>query len=577
MLFLLPLAMLWGQAPAPDVNTVEQPANFNARSNLVVVRVVVRDKQGKFVSSLHKEDFQILDKGKPQVVTHFGVETANASTEQTAQAASENQQADKDASEGGQNNLARPDRYIAYLFDDMHLEMTDLMTVRQAALKHLDALDPATRAALFTTSGRNSLDFTDDREAVKSALLKMISRPGVGQAVNECPQISYYLADLIANKQQQDVIQMEVAEYLACNPVPNPQTSNSRSGSSSQAQAVNNANSSTVQSLARQVLSQGEYETRVTLDTLNKIVRRMSAMPGQRTVVLVSPGFLIRDERPDLLSAIDKAIRENVVVSSLDARGLYTFIPGGDASHSGTQLPPALAAQKASYDRLEASENADVLGELADSTGGSFVHNSNDFVAGFNKLANRPETVYVLGFAPKDLKNDGSYHNLKVSLREIKGLSLQARRGYYAPSKSANAEEEAKHEIEDALFSPEEIHTIPILLRTQFFKKDEVNAKLSVLARVDVRSLHFRKLDGRNRDQLTVVSGIFDRNGKYISAISKLIQMQLKDETLPSLLASGLVVKTSFDVKAGDYVVRLVVRDSEGQMLSAVSGSVQIP
>lgn len=558
--------MLWGQTPAADVNTIEQSANFNARTNLVVVRVVVRDKQGKAIDTLHKEDFQVFDRGRPQVITNFSIETASAETAQNALAASSRLQdpGTQDAT-AEQTNVARPDRYIAYLFDDIHITNDDLMSVRQAALRHIDTLDAATRIALFSTSGRNAQDFTDDREALKNALLKLTSHPIASRDPNACPDISYYLADLIANKQLQDVISMETTEYMLCNPIPG-------SGSAAQNQAAN-----IVQSMARSMLSQGEYETRVTLDTLNKIVRRMAAVPGQRTVVMVSPGFLIRNERSELLDAIEKAIRANVVISSLDARGLYTVIPGGDASHSGSPLPPGYAARKASYDAAEASENADVLGELADSTGGSFFHNNNDFATGFNHAASRPEAVYVLGFSPKDLKNDGAYHNLKVSLPDHKGLNLQARRGYYAPRRSASADEEAKHEIQDALFSPEEIRSIPILLRTQFFKTDDVNAKLSVLARVDVRGLRFRKVDGRNQDELTVVSGLFDRNGNYISAAQKLVQMHLKDDSLPRLLASGLIIKTNFDVKTGDYLIRLVVRDSEGQMLSAVSGAVQIP
>jgi VWFA-related protein len=563
---VLPIAMLWGQTPPADVNTVEQSANFNARTNLVVVRVVVSDKQGKAIDTLHKEDFRVLDRGKLQTITNFSVETASAATAQAGSTASSKiQDSGTQRISAEQANVVRPDRYIAYLFDDIHIKNDDLMSVRQAALRHIDTLDAATRIALFSTSGRNAQDFTDDHQVVKSAMLKLTSHSITVREQNACPDISYYLADLIANKQLQDAINMEVTEYMICNPVPG-------GGSAAQNQAA-----SIVQSMARSILSQGEYETRVTLDTLNKIVRRMAAVPGQRTVVLVSPGFLIRDERSALLDAIEKAIRTNVVISSLDARGLFTLIPGGDASHSGNVLPAGYAARKTSYEAADASENADVLGELADSTGGSFFHNNNDFAAGFNRAASRPEAVYVLGFSPKDLKNDGAYHNLKVSVPDLKGLNLQARRGYYAPRRSANADEEAKHEIEDALFSPEEIRSIPILLRTQFFKTDDVNAKLSVLARVDVRGLRFRKVDGRNQDELTIVSGLFDRNGNYISAAQKLVQMHLRDDSLPRLLASGLIIKTNFDVKAGDYLVRLVVRDSEGQMLSAVSGAVQIP
>ena len=74
--------------------------------------------------------------------------------------------------------------------------------------------------------------------------------------------------------------------------------------------------------------------------------------------------------------------------------------------------------------------------ELADGTGGTFFHNSNDLEGGFKKLTEAPEYLYLLEFSPKDVKQDGSYHALKVKVNQD-GLKLQARRGYFAekPSK----------------------------------------------------------------------------------------------------------------------------------------------
>jgi uncharacterized protein (DUF2141 family) len=84
-------------------------------------------------------------------------------------------------------------------------------------------------------------------------------------------------------------------------------------------------------------------------------------------------------------------------------------------------------------------------------------------------------------------------------------------------------------------------------------------------------------VDGRNRDTLTIVSGVFDRNGNLIHGTEKTVDMKLKDETLATRVASGIAVKSSFDLIPGKYVVRVVVRDSEGQMMAARNGVVDIP
>ena len=223
-----------------------------------------------------------------------------------------------------------------------------------------------------------------------------------------------------------------------------------------------------------------------------------------------------------------------------------------------------------------ASAQDDLLAVLADGTGGVFFHNNNDLDEGFRRVADTPEYSYVLAFVPQNLKLDGSFHSLKVTLKNPQKLTLQARRGYYAPKNFASPDEQAKQEIVDAMYSQEELHNLPVNLHTQFFKASDQDATLVVLAHVDVRRLRFRKVEGRNDNVLTCVSALFNRNGNLVQGIEKTVTMKLKDETLEHKLASGITLKTSFDVKPGSYLVRLVVRDAEGQMMSAENGTVEI-
>ncbi len=250
-----------------------------------------------------------------------------------------------------------------------------------------------------------------------------------------------------------------------------------------------------VQQYAQTALNFGDRDTRVALDTLNVLVRRLSRLPGSRTIVLASPGFYLTIDHRDIESDLmDKAIRANVTISSLDARGVYVVIPGGDASTpnsvgSGSGL-------KAQYALDTATANADVLQELANATGGRFFHNSNDLGEGFKQIAMQPEFIYVLGFSPQSLKLDGSYHSLKVSLtkdpaKNFSGLELQARLGYFMPRHATDPAEQAKQQVVEAFFSRDQMTDIPVVLNTQFFKTSEFKAKLSILARVDVRTSPF--------------------------------------------------------------------------------------
>jgi hypothetical protein len=331
------------------------------------------------------------------------------------------------------------------------------------------------------------------------------------------------------------------------------------------------------QAAASQALVNGEAESRLALGVMKDIVRRIALMPGQRSVVLVSPGFLTPQLEPEYIDLIDRAVRSQVIVNALDARGLYTVVPGGDISHPAPGDSPAIVGYKTQYQMSSAAANSDVMAVLADGTGGTFFQNNNDMDEGLRRVSTAPEYYYVLGFSPQNLKLDGGFHGVKVTVKSPEKLTLQARRGYYAPKHVADATEEAKQEIEDAVFSQEELHDLPIGLHTQFFKSGEADAKLTVLAHVDVKNLHFRKAEGRNRNDLTVVSAVFDRNGNFLQGSQKTLEMRLKDETLQARLGSGITLKTSFDVKPGSYLVRLVVRDAEGRLMSAENGAVEIP
>lgn len=552
-----------GDRNAAEVSSRETPATFKARVNLVQVPVVVRDSQGRAVGNLQKEDFQLFDKGKPQFISKFSVEKSGS------QAAKEKPDADGNAAgkpPGESPPLAMPERYVAYLFDDVHLAFADLARVRDAAGRHLAALRTTDRAAIFSTSGQTTLDFTDDRDNLHETLARLRPRPitSTTKTGAECPDISYYMADLIENKNDPQAFEVAIAETMAC------QNLDARQIALAQA---------TVRMFARRELNAGETEARISLGVLKDVVRRVSTMPGQRSIILISPGFFATTDLMQYKTdVLDRAIRSNVIISALDARGLYTVIPGGDASQS---TPPGsssiTAGVKSQYQITSAMVEGEVLAEMADGTGGTFFHNSNDLDEGFKRVAARPEYFYVLGFSPQNLKLDGSFHKLKVALKESNKLSVQARRGYYAPRHEADPADTAKQEIEDALFSREEMHDLPIELHTQFYKSSDENARVTVLARVNVKQLRFRKVEGRNRNDLTIASALFDRNGNYVTGAEKIVEMRLRDETLENKLHAPITVKTSLDVKPGSYLVRLVVRDTEGQLMSAENSAVEIP
>lgn len=559
---VLAAAMCLAQVPqGQEVEQRESKATFNTHVNLVVIPVVVRDRKGRAIGHLTKEDFQLSDKGKPQTITRFTLEKAGE------RASIDGAQIVAPAKDDSTDPGMIPRRFVGYLFDDLHVNIGDLQRLRAAAIKHFnDTLTATDRAAIYTTSGIGILDFTSDREQIERAINAIVPRSRLSGL--DCPPVTFYMADRISN---QDQTMLALVTGLA-NQCANLITASGPGGAGS-GPPPPSAGQAMAQAAAARVLGMGESEVQQTFGVLKDVVRRMSVSPGQRSLVLLSPGFLItHNYRQDETELLDRAIRANVTISTLNARGLYF-------PDTAAELGPQAVAYAKVLDaplRESASAEEDALAEIAEGTGGTYFHNNNDYVDGLKQTAAAPEYVYLLGFSPQNLRFDGSFHAVKVSLKP-KDLTMQARRGYYAPKHAATEEEQALQEIRESVFSREEVQEFGIGLQTQFFKPTDDSAKLSVLAHIDVKGLRFRNEQGANHDTLTVVSALFDRNGNPLIATQKNVAMHLKPETFDARLAAGVNVKISFDVKPGRYLLRLVVRDSEGQMMSARNGIVDIP
>ena len=390
------------QSPYKDISQNKISA-IKVNVNLVLVRVVVRDSQGRTLGTLRQQDFRLLDNGKPQTITRFSLEEPGAETNANGRAP------------GGISGVvgsqsattpATVDRSVAYLFDDIHLSSADLKQVRDAADRHLSSLPPTVRAAIFTTSGQTSLNFTDDRTKLHEILFRIQPRQVASASGSGCPDIDPYMADLIANKQDEDALGAATEDALVCE-----YGSDLRFAAAAEMMA---------KATAQQQVASAEMQTRILLQSFQTAVRRLSATPGQHALVLVSPGFVAPSRELDLSQLIDEALHSDIIISTLDARGLYV---------DSVAQPSSANLQ---YRRDSASANEEILTTLANATGGTSFQNSNDFAAGFTRVAQAPEYYYVLGFSPQGEQLDGRFHNLTVALNNGDKLTLQSRKGYYA-------------------------------------------------------------------------------------------------------------------------------------------------
>ena len=568
--------------------TNQSPFQLKVNSNLVVVRAVVRDADGKPVEGLRKEDFQVFDRGKEQAISQFEVEA-------TATQPSASTPAHAPGQAGAPATATVPGRFLAFYFDDLNTPDADMIYVRDAANQYLAAnLQPTDRVAIFTSTKMLS-DFTADPQQIHNALDKLKTSGRSMMRIHDCPDLSDYQALQIT---QQENPEYSDAWKIALDDAANrchmmmPSSGDQASeadipkGGNNPSPLTDSALANAIRSMARNVVFQTEIQARSNLLQLERVVDYTAQMPGQRTVILVSPGFLAESEQFSLDRVIDHALRAQVVISALDPRGLAMLTGELDASRQWISGQPGTAERLDTQRELIA---ASVLSEVAQGTGGEFFHNNNDLKAGLGALVGSP-VYYVLAFAPSDLKPDGRFHALKVKLVEKqKNVSVQARRGYFAPRNKAEAEVEARQQaafdgeaqaqeqIREAMFSKVDSQQLPVGLGGKLSEGPSGTRELSIFSHLDAKPLHFQKEGEHNLNTVTFVVAVFDQKDDLVSGQRKRVGLNLLDAQLQELFKDGVNVRLNFQIKPGIYRIREVVTDSQEHHLTARSTTIQVP
>jgi VWFA-related protein len=404
---------------APPQNT---SAKIVVKVNAVLVPVVVRDAQGHAVGNLTKEDFQIFDNGKRRVISGFSVEKRGAAETPVKIAEAETPLA---TGEAAYVSPKQGPQFVVFLFDDLHLGAADMVAVKAGATNTLGVvLGEGGMASVNSIWGRDDSGVTNDRDKLEATIRNIRMMQGPYQRTgHECPHVDLYHANRIENRHDMLAFGVAVDETIVCAHL-DPIT-------------MRNLAETMVHEAAQLSMALGEQDVRTTLIYIRDLVRNMGNLPGQRTLILISPGFYagIAGARALESQVIEAAARANVTISTLDARGLYTTGPKADDDFTGNahETQERIRSHDESLTVVE-----DVMAGLADASGGTFFHNSNDIEGGLRRLASAPEYVYLLEFSLDKVKADGNYHSLKVKV-DRGGLTLQAREGFFAPKRGMEA------------------------------------------------------------------------------------------------------------------------------------------
>ena len=306
-----------------------------------------------------------------------------------------------------------------------------------------------------------------------------------------------------------------------------------------------------------QSLAEYEAQSLATLYALGDAVKRLSARPGERTLVWVSAGFVIHIQLPhdiahdvqhDVDSLIDAAVHSNVVINAIDAKG-------------ASVLPTAKINRP--------------LKEISQGTGGHLFMNTNDLV-GAMEHAVHPEVTYSIAFHPA--ARDGKFHTLNVKFtQKRRDEAIEFRPGYLS-RKDEDAEKRlaARSRMDEAVFSKETLNELPASVTLTGGQPKNGEIPVSVHVAVDVNRLQFAAAHGRHAQQLVFLVTLLNSNGEFISGKESIMDLTLTDSKLASMKQSGLTTIATLDAPPGVYQVRTIVREAMKGALAATTTPVEL-
>jgi VWFA-related protein len=533
----------------------------------VVINATANDNKGNPVVDLTANDFKIYEDGKPQPIHTFALESYGTAHSLAAAGL-------KPAAGGtaAPEAAAVQPRLISLVIDDITAPSNEYYYPMTEALRKLVEQDVGSndQVAILSGSGRVQYLFSHDKRVLLQEIDTLFKKINLSPSSKQtCPTLTDSQAQWIAmntvkgqtSTQGDAGVELETAiqETILCAHLENVQ------GRRQIAEDL-------ARSAASMQFQEMEYRNRTLIQTLRQHIRSLKHFEARKMIVLFSAGFLSRELVYELQDVVDQALKVGVVLNTVDIRGLYT----GALQASDGQIPVNAVQWKQTLFRQDATAREDPLFQLASDTGGLFYHNSNDLYDGLQKISNRQAFFYVLTYATPSMKADGRYHKITLQVSRP-GLNLTYRKGYYAPKEQLTFERRKKEDILEALGAPGNLNEIPINLSYNFFQQDDSRYEVALVTRVDLRRVQFLEEDSRHKNLISLVVVAFDETDRYVDGWERSVDFNLTPFGYSEILNEGLASKVTFQLPAGRFKIKAVVRESVQGKIGSLTKAISIP
>ena len=550
---------------------------FQVEVNYVDIDAIVTDEQGRFVTGLTRDDFEVFEDGKPQKVDMFSY--VDLPVERPDRFAVPGRFLSSDA-----RSNARPfdGRVYVLVLDDLDISPLRTSIVKKSAREFIEGHFGANDlASIVYTSGRPDAtqDFTNDRTLLLAAIDRFVGRRLQSAAIEALER--HYHREFTRLDRQENQVDTSAGVTDTASPI-------------------------SVLDLQR------EQRAVAVLDTLRNLGEFLSGVRGRRKAVLLfSEGLEMpfseiyslhtpTDVGSAIRDAITAAARSNVNFFALDPRGLigmtteFIELAGSSAPDVAMGVFGSQNAQQGLLNDMKLSQ--DSLRTLAEETGGFAAVNQNALGTAFQRIVDANSRYYVLGYHPAATPPDGRFHNIEVRAKQAR-LRVSARRGYASPQPRTSTErkrdDEARRarearrgavnntsvELRAALNAPLQQSGLTFTVQAAPFKHTQKEASIALAIEFDRDRLPFSTPDSAGVATNTIELSFFgiNQDGKAQRATRSQFSLTLRPESLARVKTGGLRVNPRLTLEPGRYQIRVGARESVGARVGTVFYDLQVP
>ena len=592
-----------------------EESRFEVETTEVGVRAIVTDQTGKIVEGLKEEDFELLENGELQEISHFDV--SKVETGRSGFAAGDDEfQTDETKLERARAQLTEPPvRTILLYVDALHLSFSSLHWIKQALHRFIDEQLTDHDLVAFTSSETLGVaqQFTRDPRILRYAVEQIRYSP----ANRESYFTPNLAADFLNNHVSAislgiDIMRQEEDIVCPC---------------------------SLLQTLAyhkaTQVLSDASYSRENTLSIIEHFSRQMADLPGKRMLVIFSDGFTSYSRIGNLQynefhRVIGRAIRSGVVIYSIDAKGLqippetdaskrspardinYQIMveclkacpeqdPDDECKKACVQQNPLSLTCLEDIDRfndplcdfpdpgaltsyLESSETEELNGlySLATETGGKMYDKANDLNESLGQALDDNRFFYVLSYTLAAGKDDDRSRCIEVRIRDHPEYMVRSSPRCFRPSAlRENLEDDApktpQEQLIKAMGSPLPVTDIGVSARADFIETEDDDKQVSLTVYLEGDKFPYREQNHGGVVELEIMSIIYDSSGDQVNGISASVEGRLTSEGMKKAQNYGFRYLRRLTLNPGVYQARIGVREADTDRIGTATTWMEVP